>query len=248
MKTYKFFTTADVHSTNNVVEMKDLHKKVLASDASNIDKAIFNIPLDVNRWLPQASKVYHISKDINDYVVVPACIMLSDLPNRNGVAFPLQELLKFNTDTGDLAYKAWKGKPTFLEHKNNVLSEAKGVIFDAFVEDAPEFEGDLIKVILLLGFDKTKDPQLANDIITGKRTCYSMGAYSDDFVCSICGKTLSQGGCEHASINNPRFNIYDGKLGFYNVKDILPFETSSVETPAYIMCDNDKVIEISKVK
>lgn len=246
MFNYKFFTTADVHSSDNVVEMKNLHKKVLAADASNTDKAIYNIPLDTNRWLPQAAKVYHISKDINDYIVVPVCIMLSDLPNRNGVAFPLQELIKFNTDTGDLAYKAWKGKPTFVEHKNNVLSEAKGVIFDAFIEDAPQFEGDLIKVILLLGFDKTKDPQLTSDILNGRRTCYSMGAYSEDFVCSICGKRLSQGGCEHASVTNPRFEVFDGKLGFYNVIDILPFETSSVATPAFIMADNNKIIDVSK--
>ena len=247
MHSYKFFTTADVHS-DKVLDMKDLHKRVLASDADATDKAIYNIPLDVKRWLPQASKVYNISKDINDYIVVPVCIFLSDLPNRNGVAFPLQELIKFNTDTGDLAYKAWKGKPTFEEHKNNVLSEAKGVIFDAFMEDAPEFEGDLAKVILLLGFDKTKDAGLCQKILSGERPCYSMGSYSDDFVCSVCGKRLSKGGCQHASINNPKFEVFDGKLGFYNAVDILPFECSSVATPAFLTAENNEVVEVSKLK
>lgn len=243
---YRFFITADVHQTSGVKELKNLQKTVLASSASEIDKRIFNIPLDVNRWLPQASKTYKISKDINDYLVVPVCIFLSDLPNRNGVAFPLQELIKFNPDTGDLAYKSWKGKPTFEEHKNNILSEAKGVIFDAFVEDAPEFEGDLIKVILLLGFDKTKDSILYNKILSGERPCYSMGAYSNDFVCSVCGKRLSKGGCIHASTTSPKFEVFDNKLGFYNAVDICGFECSNVGTPAFLTAENQKVIELSK--
>jgi len=246
MTNYRFFTTADVHQATKVVELKDLHKKVLASDASNIDKAIYNIPLDVKRWLPQASKIYKISKDINDYLVVPVCIFLSDLPNRNGVAFPLQELVKFNPDTGDLAYRSWKGKPTFMEHRNNVLSEAKGVIFDAFIENAPEFEGDLVKVILLAGYDKTKDPELCRKILSGERPCYSMGSYSEDFVCSICGKRMSQGGCEHASITNPQFKIFDGKLGFYNVEGVCGFELSNVATPAFITAENNNVIDMGK--
>lgn len=247
MKNYRFFVTADVTTSDKVYDLGKFSKKVLAANASEDDKLINGIQLDVDAWLPQAAKTYHISKNLNDYVIVPVVIMLSDLPNRNCVAFPLEELTKFNPDTGMLAYKSWKGKPTFYEHHNDILSEAKGVIFDAVLRPAPEFEGDLYKVIVLLGFDKTKDPALASDILNKKRTCYSMGAYADDYQCSICGKSVAKGGCNHININFPQMKVIDGNLAFFNVKDIVGFETSSVSTPAYVYCDNDKIVDLAKV-
>ena len=247
MKNYRFFTTADVIQQPNVIEFEKFRKTVLASDATEEEKLISQIPVDVDSWLTQAAKTYHISKDLNDYVIVPVSIFYSELPNRNGIAFPLSQLIRFNPETGQLGYQSWKAKPTFYEHQNDVLEEAKGVIFDSVLLPAPQFKGNLYKVTCLLGFDKTKDPILANDILTKKRTCYSMGAYCEDYKCSICGARVSKGGCNHVSVNYPEMKIIDGQLAFLKVEDIVGFETSSVATPAFLVAENDKVLDIAKV-
>lgn len=242
MRQYRFFTTADVVKSDKVTEYKKASKKVLAS-ADDQGRNVFD---HVKSWLPQASKVYKISPDLNDYILVEVCIMCSDLPNRNAVAFPLTELTSFNPDVGCLGYQTWIGKPTFVEHHNDILEHAKGVIFDAYMKDAPEYEGDIGKVYVLLGFDKTKDPKLCEEILSGKRNCYSMGSYSDNFRCSICGSLASKGGCEHCDVSRPRLEIVDGKLAFSNVVGMMGFEVSSVETPAFVMAETNKITELSK--
>ena len=249
MNNYRFFTTADVITTthDSVIEIEKMKRTVLASDTSEEGKALYNSIVDVNSWLPQASKVYNISGNINDYVVVKVCIMLSDLPNRNGVAFPLRELVKFNPDMGCLGYQTWKGKPCHQEHKNDIIANAKGVIFDSVLKPASEFQGDLYKVILLAGFDRKKDSKLYNDIVNGTNNAYSMGAYSGDFQCSVCGALHSKGGCKHASQFNPEFKKYDDTISFLNATDIVGFELSAVKTPAYVMAINNEVTEMSKL-
>ena len=247
MLNYKFFVTADVIEADKVYDLEAFNHTVLASEASEEDKLVKGIQVDVESWLPQASKIYNISKDLNDYVVTVAEIMTSDLPNRNGIAFPLQELTKFNPDTGQLGYQSWKGKPTFFEHKNDILADAKGVIFDSALLPAPEFAGDIYKLLVLLGFDKKKDPALANDILSKRRNCYSMGAYANDYTCSICGAKVSKGGCSHVNVNYPQFKIIDGNLAFLNVQDIIGFETSSVATPAFPRCIAEKSVDLAKL-
>lgn len=246
MANRRFFVTADVVKTSKVVDMKNVSSKRVLASGSEEDRLIQGIPLDIKSWLPQASKVYKISKNIEDYIIVPVCIFLSDLPNRNSVAFPLEELTRFDTDLGDLAYKSWKGKPTFVEHKNDILIDAKGVIFDAVMKPAPEFEGDLVKVILLLGFDKTKDPMLCQQILSGERDSYSMGANCEDFRCSICGKLSSRGGCEHFDVQRPKMEIIDGKVSFANALNLQGFECSSVQTPAFVTATNQQVVDVSR--
>jgi hypothetical protein len=58
------------------------------------------IPLDFNTWLPFSAPHYQISPDPSDYILTPVIVMPSDIPNRNGVAFPLKELIAFNPDMG----------------------------------------------------------------------------------------------------------------------------------------------------
>jgi len=248
MTNHRYFVTADVINTSEkIIEVEKVNKAVLAASTSEEDTALYNSILDVKSWLPPASKVYDISANIEDYVVIPVPIFVTDLPNRNGIAFPLSYLVDFNADAGCVAYKTWKGKPVFQEHKNDVLKEAKGVIFDSVLKPAPEFQGDLYKVILLVGVDRTKDAKLYNDIVTKKSTCYSMGAYADDFKCSVCGALTSKGGCNHVSQFNPNFSLVDNKLTFLNAIGCTGFEISVVATPAFVMAQNPDCVEISKI-
>lgn len=72
--------------------------------------------LDFASWLPFAAKAYGTSQDIRDYLLRPYIIMPTILPNRNGFAFPTEELVSWHTDAMTMRYKMWKGSPTHLEH------------------------------------------------------------------------------------------------------------------------------------
>ena len=68
-------------------------------------------------FLPFAARNYHISPNIDDYVIFQTIICPSDLPNRNGIAFPLNELARFTeTPNPHFVYKGWVGCPIFIEH------------------------------------------------------------------------------------------------------------------------------------
>lgn len=234
---FKYFVTSDCQS-KKFIDYYSFNKNKAHTVLSGEDEtSLRGLPVNTN-WLDEASKTYNISNDLNDYVIVCVKIFCSDLPNRNGVAFPKKELMRFNPEAGCLAYKTWVGKPTFQEHNNNILENAKGVIFDSTLRPSKGLCGDLVHVDLLAGYDRTKDPDLVRNILSGKANCYSMGAYSDDFTCSICGKPLSAGGCKHASLDNPSFELIDGKLPYLNVVNPVGFELSSVETPAFVMAVN----------
>jgi hypothetical protein len=204
----------------------------------------------VGRWLPKAAEKYKVSANLEDYVAVPVTIMPSDLPNRNGVGFPLKELTAFNPNpyVKQLGYETWTGSPTFEEHQNDDYTKAKGVVFSTALVKLPRSEGNLYKVVALCGFDRTKDSDLYNQVKAGKRTSYSMGAWCEDYECSICGKRHSQGTCEHASVNNPQFEIFETpqgpKLGYYNAIGICGFEVSSVKDPAFISATNEYLIKL----
>jgi len=66
--------------------------------------------------LPLFAELYDISPKLNDYILVSTIIMPSDLPNRNCVAFPLEELLRPNPETGRLGFQSWTNKITAVDH------------------------------------------------------------------------------------------------------------------------------------
>lgn len=68
-------------------------------------------------WFPFAAKKYHISDKLSDYVIFSTIICPSDIPNRNGIAFPLEELVKFtDTPSPHLVYQGWRSCPLHYEH------------------------------------------------------------------------------------------------------------------------------------
>lgn len=205
--------------------------------------------LDFNIWLPFAAKHMNISKDIKDYILVPVIIMPSDLPNRNGVGFPLSELVKFNPEMGMQAYKTWKGKPTYYEHSNKDLLQAKGVIVDTYMRKFQGFGGGVIwKLVALLAFDRSKDPELCRRILlpegnAERLNTYSMGAYVGKYTCSVCGR--DKGKCTHLSTTSKvNFHMVEDMLAYCLAMDIIGFETSAVETPAYTVAISDTVMPI----
>lgn len=204
---------------------------------------------DVIKWLPLAAQPYQISANIKDYVVVPVTMFPSELPNRNSVAFPYEELMRFDISAGMPAYKTWRGKPTFSEHDHGDHRKAKGIIFDVYMKKMKNVVGDIYKVIALAGFDRTKDPELANAIASGKRTKYSMGASLHGVECSVCGahstpRRPRDTECGHVA--RGRITLHETASGtkpaYYIGRGIQGFELSSVGVPAWTAAEESEVI------
>jgi len=207
------------------------------------------------KWLPFASESYEISSDIRDYIMVPVVIAPSDIPNRNKTAFPFVELSRWSPQAGKLTYETWQGKPTHIDHINRDWRKAKGVVMDVSMSQMPGRAGKPWKVIALCGFDRGKDAALANDILTGTRSTYSMGAMVSYYSCSVCGSCAEHGsgkklpcGNRHVSQHGPfkTFSV-DGQqvLAHYNAHDFVGFEVSSVTLPAWASAATDPSSHVS---
>ena len=189
-------------------------------------------PLDIN-WLAAASQTYNISDDPKDYVIVPVPLVTVDYPNRNLQAFPFEEVSFFDPLLGRPVFSSFIGKPTHIDHKNQDPLQAKGVNLDATMAFVPEY--NVWKIIVLSAFDRTKDPYLAQKILSGERNTYSMGALVEHFVCSECG-TIDEGEggnqCHHMLKKNKGKLAQDGTI-FYQLCIGANFiENSNVGDPA----------------
>jgi hypothetical protein len=212
--------------------------------ASSITGGESGAELDCHFWLPSAAEQYCLSRNLSDYIMIPVPTIVSDMPNTNGVSFPRGELIKFNPDAGRLAFKTFKGKPTHAEHANQDIKQAKGVILDVFATPLKGFAGNkLIKIVELLSFDRSKDPALAADILSGAINSYSMGAYFEGYACSLCGKGRNQ--CRHTGPKEPLYKMTSGELVYRNIFNIGGFETSAVKNPAFCFALSNKLMRTS---
>jgi len=226
-----------------------------ASDetATSIHKTLVDAP----DWLPFAAEQYETSSELADYFVVPTIIMPTDLPNRNLVSFPLQELTKFNSTIGDLTYRGWKGKPIYVEHANLDFTKSMGAVVDVAMRPIKRTNPKLHKVVALMAIDRTKYRDISSAILRGSRPNFSMGALIKKYTCSVCGaSTEMKAGmnskyerlaCRTSHAGPDRnggfrtFPLPSGgvTLGYLKVEDILPFEVSSVGVPAYASADSN---------
>lgn len=207
--------------------------------------------IEANVWLPFAAKEYKISGDIRDYVLVPVPIMFSDIPNTNGDSISMAELLRFNPELGMQAFKTFRGKPAHLEHDNQDITKAKGVILDVFLRPLRGFgNGRYYKLVELLAFDRTKDPILCDAILKGEINSYSLGFYFKAYNCSVCGRLFGQGGsqrpCSHTAPKRPVYRQPDGRLAYRRCVDITGFETSAVANPAYVTAISPHVMDLKR--
>lgn len=203
-------------------------------------------------WLPFAAKTYHISANLDDYVIVNIPICPSDIPNRNGIAFPLEELIAYQPPPMNrMTYKAWTGCPVHLDHDNEDHTKAIGVIFDTSLRRMVGYgEGQIYVVYGLIGIDKTKDPKTAEKFLNGSMDTGSMGALAEYFTCSVCGARATDNeftNCPHirsTSAVNWRIMSYDGKnvVAFLKAHVLSPIEYSAVDDPAWATCLSDLIL------
>jgi len=248
-----FAVYSDCEQYAKPIDVYGLRRKATASLVTAASDLGFSkgagIEVEFSQWLPFAAPRYQISSALEDYVLVPVVIMPADLPNRNAVAFPLKELVKFNLEHGCLAYRTLIGKPMHVEHDNQDPTKAIGVIVDCALRLVHGYGNGrpVYKLIALLALDRTKNSVLANRILTGEQNSYSMGAWvgtieeEPGYSCSYCGSEV--GKCSHLDINAiGQFEIRNGILVFKNVHNLVFFETSSVATPAFTTALSDQLI------
>lgn len=208
--------------------------------------------IEASLWLPYAAKEYNLSSDIRDYVLVPVPVMITQLPNTNGDSVTLKEFLRFDPALGQQAFKTFRGKPCHLEHANQVIRDAKGVILDVFLRPMPKFGGGLYyKLVELMAYDRTKDPLLVNSILSGENNAYSVGFYFKSYTCSICGakvgKGLSGTPCAHTAPRKPTYMDDQGRLVYRQCESIEGFETSVVANPSYCSAIGPHVMNVSNL-
>lgn len=183
-------------------------------------------------WLPQAAEQYQISGNIRDYIINEIPIVTVGVPNRNLDEFPKEEVASFNPEIGRLVYQTFIGKPTHMDHDNRDPRKAKGVHFDASLQKV----GNLWKIIVLAGWDRTKDPALARDILRRDRTGFSMGALVGYTECSYPGcEAVSPNGkiaCRHQEYGRGKGRVLEGHLIYERCYKVNYIETSSVTDPA----------------
>lgn len=209
--------------------------------------------LDYQQWLPSAARRYNISKNIEDYVIVNTPMIPSDIPNRNGVAFPLHELLQFREPpVNRIVYKSWVGCPTHLEHQADDCTKALGIILDTSLVQIKNYgNGRHWMVMALLAFDKNKYPERARQIQERKVNTYSMGATCEYFTCGMSGVRLDNPAYSHRLAKAMEFDIvvdpltYKDTLIFRNAHNLVPGECSTVDDPAWAPALSDIVFDLA---
>lgn len=190
-------------------------------------------PLDIS-WLKAAAETYRISPDYRDYIITEVPIVTADYPNRNMDCFSYKELTYFSPLYGCFTYNTFKGKPTHINHDNRDPHRAKGVVFDAtFVKSA----GGIYHTNVALGFDRTKDQALVQEIIESPINGYSMGALVSYTTCSICGfKANGRVYCEeHIGFRGmKKGQLFNRRIAFENCNGVNYIEVSRVKSPADI--------------
>ncbi len=251
----KFVVYADCDTFNQPIDVHSaLKKKDLVVESGNLvvtassDVNAVTNALDWLNWLPFCAKEYKTSPDPRDYVLMPTIICPSDIPNRNGVGFPLHELVRWDPEAHQQVYKGWKGCPTFSEHDNMDNNKSRGMVVDSVMRKVNGFEGNIYKVLGLAAFDRTKYPEVASRLLNRDTTTVSMGALVTSYSCGLCG--AAAGHCGHINLKRPRDFYLDpvsGGLVYRKCHGISAFELSEVQVPAWAVAESPFTVDMSQV-
>jgi len=139
-------------------------------------------------------------------------------PNDNADFFSADELRQ--------SYKTFIGKAIFVDHNNENVEQARGIIMDAVFNERGKF------VELLKAVDKKAYPELARGIEAGYITSTSMGTRCAYSICSICGNKAhtEEEFCDH--IKNHKGSVLNGLKVWEDNRNCEFFEDSFVSIGA----------------
>lgn len=175
------------------------HRSAATRTASVFMDGVGNI--DMERVLDVVASEYFISRDPDDYLLVPARANSADRMNANKDGFSTEELLRFDPLVAKRVYQTYDLRPHFVNHQSDNLKVARGVVLDSFYntlnladdnvkravyEDSGKEASTDDFVEILIAVDMTKDPRLADAYKSGSVYKFSMGCDIEESECSIC--------------------------------------------------------------
>lgn len=201
--------------------------------------------------LPAIAEALNLSDRPGDYIFRPVVVIVSDIPNRNGIGFPLKTLTSWNPERGCFAYETWRGMPMFEEHGKYHPNPddpdpklALGVVADVSLRPLRGYgDNKLWKVLMLAAMDRTsghklKDKDLVNKVEMGEVNTYSMGALVGGYRCSYCGSPV--GLCNHVDKSrSPCFEVIGDHVAYLQCVNIAGVELSVVGDPAVGLASSD---------
>ena len=209
--------------------------------------------IDIEAALDTVADTYHISRNPDDYLLIPTRANSADRPNENMDAWRHEELLRFDPKIGKRVYQTYMLKPHFVNHNASNFALSRGVILDAHYNDANlanDFAKDAVReatgrepdrdefVETLIAMDMTKDPPLAAAYKNGSVYRFSMGCDVESTECSVCGKVAVNTFqfCEHVRSKHARvaYPLEDGshRKAFEWCIGTVFAEESAVDDPA----------------
>ena len=190
------------------------------------------LALDIEAALDTVADAYAISRDPDDYLLIPTRANSSNRPNDNLDGWTTEELLEFDPMVAKRRYSTYVLKPHFVNHNAVSPKLSRGVILDAHYNDANPATDDLMKsfnlhtgrdidkdefVETLIAMDMTKDPTLAEAYKSGSVKTFSMGCDVEATRCSIpeCRNVATNTWqfCDHIKNKHARHSVKceDGK-------------------------------------
>jgi len=208
--------------------------------------------LDLEEILDTVADTYVISRDPNDYLLIPARAVTANVPNDNLDFFGDGELKRFNASLGSRVYSTFNFKPHFVNHNAADSRVSRGVVVDSSyndLNDASDLYRDAVRssignepdkeefVECLIAMDMSKDPALAQAYKNASVDKFSMGCDVSSTTCNICGKvaTTTWDFCEHVRAKHSG-RLYDvggqRRKAFEICNDVIFAELSCVDEPA----------------
>lgn len=203
--------------------------EIKAYEHKTISRALNLISKDT---LKSLAKVYDLSANIDDYIFPVPRAVGADLPNSNGDRFAHEELIRYSPQHRCLVYQTFRNDPLHVEHAADNPKTARGFIPDAYyVQDNPKDR----YVLTVVAMDTTKDPALAEGLLSGEIDAFSMGCICEAVQCSYskCRKIAhtDRDMCEH--LKHYRMSRFNGELIFEDCLGVEYQELSVVGDPAY---------------
>jgi len=180
---------------------------------------------------------FDLKKDMDehpDHLYVKALAIVADEPNDNGDFFSEDELKK--------SFHTFVDCPLFVNHKNDDVEEARGVIL--YAEWSDKDHG----IVIIGRVDSKAYPKLARGISEGYISGVSMGTQVGYSKCSVCGNEASKEEEYCTCVKEHKTRMYKGKK-VYEINYGLKFiELSFVVDPACSTCYVQEIYDMDDFK
>jgi len=173
-------------------------------------------------------------EEFPDHLFIRALAIIADEPNDNGDFFSNEELKK--------SYHTFVGCPLFVNHKNDDVEEARGLIVHA------KWDEEENGIIIIGRVDAKAYPKLARGISEGYISGVSMGCQVSYSRCSICdNKAIKEEDyCDHVREHKTR--EIGGKKVYEKNHGIKFIELSFVVDPACHICHIREIFDVEDIK